>query len=115
VSNIQWGALAVLVLIYAGSGLVELPMWRRSVTRFMGWGYPAEMALINPALKLAGGLLAAWPQTRSWGVLLCAVIGIAASATVLRARDKAMYGPALFGTALTLLCAFLILRPVSPG
>jgi hypothetical protein len=108
-TTIQLVALGLLVLIYAGSGLVELPLWRRSAERFVGWGYPRWMALANPALKALGGILAIFPQTRLIGVLLCAVIGLAASATVLRARDRAMYVPALIGTTLTLVCAGLVL------
>ena len=108
-STVDWVALGLLVLIYAGSGLVELPLWRKSVDRFVGWGYPRWMALANPALKALAGILALVPQTRLAGVLLCVIIGVAASATVLRARDRSMYGPALTGTILTLICAGLLL------
>jgi hypothetical protein len=108
-STVKWVALGLLILIYAGSGLVELPLWRKSVDRFVGWGYPRWMAVANPALKALAGILALIPQTRLAGVLLCAAIGLAASATVLRARDRSMYGPALAGTALTLICAGLVL------
>jgi hypothetical protein len=108
-TTVQSIALGLLVLIYAGSGLIEIPLWRKSVDRFVGWGYPSWMAILNPVLKAVAGVLALIPQTRLVGVLLCAAIGIAASATVLKARDTKMYGPAFTGTALTLICAGLVL------
>ena len=105
----EWGAVGFLVLVYGGSGLAELPLWRRFVDRFVKWGYPRSWAIVTPVLKIIGAALTPIPQTRPIGAALCALIGIAAAITVLRFRERALYAPALAVATLTLCGAGLLM------
>ena len=108
-SYIEWAAVGFLVLVYGGSGAVELPQWRKFVDRFTKWGYPRSWAIVTPALKVLGAVLTLVPVTTSFGAALCAVIGIAAAVTVLRFRERALYVPALGVMVLTLASAAVLI------
>ncbi len=105
---LQWGAIGLLVLIYGGSGVVELPMWRKSVDQYVQWGYPRWWAIVTPALKVLAAALVIFSQTRLIGAALCALIGMAAAATVLRFRARNMYAAALPVALLTLISAGIL-------
>jgi len=106
---LDMGAVALLVLIYAGSGIIELPQWRKFKDQFARWGYPAWFAAFNPAFKLVAGVLTAVPATRGLGVALCVVVAIGALVTVLRFRERTLYKAAIPVVVLTLLSAAWLL------
>jgi hypothetical protein len=106
---LQTVGLVVLALVYGGSGLVELPQWRRFTEQFVRWGFPAWWAAFNPALKIAAGALVLWPPTRTIGVALCMLVALGALATVLRCREKALYKAAIPVAGLTFLSAAVLL------
>jgi hypothetical protein len=108
-SIIETGAVVLLVLIYGGSGIVELPQWRKFSDQFARWGYPAWFSLFIPALKVFAGVLTAVPPTRSYGVVLCVVVAVGALVTVLRFKERVMYKAAIPVVALTLLSAAWLL------
>ncbi len=114
-SMLQWGAIGALALIYGGSGLAELPMWRKTVDQFVQWGYPRWFAIFNPALKLVAGVLVLFAQTRLVGVALCVLVGLAALATVLRFRTRSMYPAVIPVVLLTLASAAVLLLPSFGG
>jgi hypothetical protein len=108
---IEWAAAGFLVLVYGGSGIIELPMWRRFADRFVRLGYPRSWAIVTPALKLLGAALTLIPQAMPIGASRCALIGLAAAASVLRARERSMCAPALAVMVITIAsAAFLILQ-----
>ena len=95
-------ALALLVLIYGGSGLVELPQWRKFADQFARWGFPRWWAAFNPALKIVAALLALLPATRPYGVILCVLVALGAAIVVVRFRERVLYKAALPVAVLTL-------------
>lgn len=105
---LQWGALGLLVLIYGGSGIVELPMWRKSVDQYVQWNYPRWWAIFTPALKVIAAALVLIPQTRLFGAALCVLIGLAAAGTVFHFRTRTMYPAVLVVLAATLLSAGML-------
>jgi hypothetical protein len=114
-SMLEWGAIGALALIYGGSGLAELPMWRKTVDQFVQWGYPRWFAIFNPALKLVAGVMVLFTQTRPIGVALCVLVGLAALATVLRFRTRSMYPAVIPVVLLTLASAAVLLLPSFAG
>lgn len=108
-SILAWVCLGFLALVYGGSGLAELFTWRKSAPQFVDWGYPRWWAIVTPMVKLVAALLLIAEQTRIAGVLLCLAVGLAASATVLWHREKAMYLAALPVTLLTLAASGYLL------
>lgn len=104
----EWVCLVFLVLVYAGSGVAEILTWRKSVEQYEKWGYPSWWALFTPCLKVVAGVLLLVPLLRLWGVLLCACVAIAAAATILYHKEKAMYGAALPLSVLTLVCSVIL-------
>lgn len=108
-STIQMAALGFLGLVYGGSGLVELPQWRRFADQFASWGFPRWWALFNPALKLVAAVLAVLPQTRTFGVLLCLLVALGAVVTVLRFKERQLLKAALPLAVLTAVSAWLLL------
>lgn len=108
-SILAWVCLVFLGLVYGGSGVAELFTWQKSAPQFLAWGYPRWWAIVTPAVKLIAGLLLIAPETRVFGVLLCVAVGVAASATVLWHRQKAMYMAALPVTLLTLVASGYLL------
>lgn len=103
-------ALGLLVVIYGGSGLVELPQWRKFTDQFTRWGFPRWWAAFNPALKIAAALLALLPSTRPYGVVLCVLVALAAATVVVRFSERAMYKAAFPVLALTVSAAAWLLR-----
>jgi len=98
-----------LALIYGGSGLVELPQWRKFVDPFVRWGFPSWFAAFNPALKIVAAGLTIAPSTRVYGAALCVLIALGAGAIVLRFKERAMYKAVLPVVVLTLVSAALLL------
>jgi len=88
-------SVGLMVLIYGGSGLAEIAMWRKFVPQFLRWNFPAWMAWVNPAIKILAAVLIAMPQTRVVGAMLCCAVAVGAVLTVLRFRERAMYKAAL--------------------
>jgi len=114
-SMLQWGAIGALVLIYGGSGLAELPMWRKTVEQFVQWGYPRWFAIFNPALKLMAGVMVLFTQTRLIGVALCVLVGLAALGTVTHFRTRSMYPAVIPVVLLTLASAAVLVLPSFAG
>lgn len=110
-SNLEWVCVGLLVLIYGGSGLAELPQWRKFTGQFVGWGFPPWWAAFNPGLKIAGAGMTIVPQTRLYGVMLCVLVALGAAFVVLRFRERTMLKAALPVAAVTLVCAALLLAP----
>jgi hypothetical protein len=108
-STVEIVCVGLLALIYGGSGLVELPRWRRFTGQFVGWGFPPWWAAFNPALKIAAAVMTIVPQTRPYGVALCVLVALGAAFVVLRFKERAMVKAALPVVALTLLCTALLL------
>lgn len=108
-SMVEMIAIGLLVLIYGGSGVAELPHWRKSTAQYERWGYPSWWALVTPALKVVAAALTVAPATRPYGVVLCLLVGLAALATVLRWRERAMRIPAVGVVALTCAAAAMLL------
>jgi hypothetical protein len=108
-SKVEMVCVGLLVLIYGGSGIVELPQWRKFSGQFVGWGFPSWWAAFNPALKIAAAGLTVAPQTRPYGVALCVLVAVGAGFVVLRFKERAMYKAALPVVFLTLLAAGLLL------
>lgn len=108
-SSIEIACVGLLVLIYGGSGVVELPQWRKFADQFARWGFPRWWAAFIPALKIVAAALTVAPQTRSYGVALCVLVAAGAVITVVRHRERAMYQAALPVAAVTLVAAALLL------
>lgn len=100
----------LLALAFAGAGLVNAAGGASLRAQFRRWGYPAWWNLVTAALELLGAGLILPPQTRFWGLVLLAVVMIAAVATLVRRRDYAHLAPglalvALIGVELALVVA----------
>ena len=108
-SKLEIAAVALPVLVYGGSGIVELPQWRKFVDQFVRWGFPAWWAAFNPALKIVAAGLTLAPPTRPLGLALCVAIALGAVVTVLRFNERALIKAALPVAALTLLSAVVLL------
>jgi hypothetical protein len=108
--DLEWFSAGLLALIYGGSGLVELPMWRKMAADYLRWGYPRSWAIITPGVKILAAALVLIPRSRLLGASLCTIIAIAALATVLRVKDRARIAAASIVATLTVVAAVLILR-----
>ena len=105
----QWVSLGFLIIVYGGSGIAELFLWKKSVDQFVAWGYPQWWAIVTPVIKIVAGILLVFSNTQVFGVLLCGAVAIAASITVLWHQEKSAYKAAFPVTLLTLLSAGFLL------
>jgi hypothetical protein len=86
-STLELICVGFLLLVYGGSGLGELPTWRRFAPDYVRWGYGRSWAIITPVIKLAAAALVAIPQTRIVGAVMCSLVALAAVGSVVRAKE----------------------------
>lgn len=89
--SVHWIAAALVGAVFAISGAVELLNWRKFIDSFTKWGYPRYWPLVTFSLKIIGGVMAFIPQTRLLGLALCALISLAAVASMIVHRELKAY------------------------
>jgi hypothetical protein len=109
-STLELTCVGFLLLVYGGSGLAELPMWRRFAPDYVRWGYARSWAIATPLIKLAAAALVAIPQTRMVGAVLCSLVALAAVGSVVRAKEPPRILIASVVCILTLGATVLLLR-----
>ncbi|TGX54098.1 hypothetical protein E5A73_08220 [Sphingomonas gei] len=97
----------LLVAAFCGAGLFNAIGTPATQSSFIRWGYPAWWCRVTGGLEIFTAALIALPVTRGAGLILGAVIVVAAILTVLRHRDLSHLAP------LGLFAALLILVTVA--
>ena len=90
----------LLALAFLGAGVVNAAGSATIKDDFARWGYPRWWNLVTGGLEVLAAALIAIPAARASGLILGAVICIAAVATVVRHKD---YGHVAPGVVLTVL------------
>jgi uncharacterized membrane protein YphA (DoxX/SURF4 family) len=96
----------LLVAGFLGAGLFNVAGTRATRDEFIAWGYPAWWCWVTGGLEILTAALIAVPLMRSAGIVLGALVILAAVATPLRHRAYAHLPPAvafLAGIALVVL------------
>ena len=91
------------VTAFAGAGLVNAVGRADQRDSFVRWGYPAWWCRVTGFLELAAALMIAFPSSRSVGLLLGALVMVAASLTVVRHGEFSHLAPIGVFVALLLL------------
>ena len=76
--------------------------------QYVRWGYPENFRFVTAALEATALMLMLSPGTRTLGLLLAALVMIAAVATLLRAKELPHAIPA---AAIFCACVFLLTAP----
>ena len=97
--------ITLLAAAFASAGLFNAMATSTTRTNFVRWGYPAWWCRVTGALEISAAILVAMPATRAAGLLLCAVILVAAALTVLRHRDFSHLAPIACFAALLLMAS----------
>jgi hypothetical protein len=109
-STLEMICVGFILLVFGGSGLGELPTWRRFADDYVRWGYGRSWAVITPAIKVIAAVLTAVPQTRLLGAVLCCAVAIAAVISVARAKEPPRVMIASVVCILTLAATVLLFR-----
>ena len=96
------------VLAFFGAGAFNALGRNSTRSDFVRWGYPAWWCYVTGALEMATAVLIAVPATRVGGLMLGAVVILAAIVTVLRHRDFSHLMP--LGVFAALLVAAAAIR-----
>jgi hypothetical protein len=100
----------LLAFAFAGAGIFNALGGKTVRTQFMHWGYPSWWNLVTAALEMLGAALIVFPETRIGGLALCAIVMLAAMATVAWRREYNHLPPPLALAALTGI-AWALMRP----
>jgi len=92
-----------LILAFLGAGVANAAGSAKVKDDFVRWGYPRWWNLVTGGLKVLVAAFIAIPDARVAGLMLGAVICVAAIATVVRYKD---YGHVAPGVVLAALSAF---------
>lgn len=97
-----------LGLIFVASGIANLigPAGMRA--GFARWGYPDYWHLVNGFLLLAAGVMAVLAPTRLLGLVLGALICVAALATLIRHREISQTLPSIILSVAAILDALAL-------
>ena len=101
--SVPWIAGALVGALFLVSGTIELILRRRFVERFVDWGYPEYWPVVTFLLKITGGAMVFVPQTRIIGLVMCALISVAAIITLVRNYKKGDIPPVLINGVLLIL------------
>jgi uncharacterized membrane protein YphA (DoxX/SURF4 family) len=80
---------------FLGAGLFNVAGTRATRDEFVAWGYPAWWCWVTGGLEILTAALIAVPLARSAGIVLGALVILAAVATLLRHRAFAQLPPAV--------------------
>ncbi len=86
-------ALWLLVVALFGAGLFNAIGTAATQSSFVRWGYPRWWCRVTGILEMASAVLVALPTTRAMGLILGAVIILAATLTVVRHRAFSHLAP----------------------
>ncbi|MBE7211193.1 MAG: DoxX family protein [Gluconacetobacter diazotrophicus] len=96
-------SIVLLAVLFAGAGLFNAVGTAATRRDFVRWGYPAWWCRVTGAAELVTALLLAVPAARPAGLVLGALILLAALLAVLRHRGFAHLAPiGLFAVLLVL-------------
>ena len=101
--SLPWISGALVGALFLVSGAIEFILRRRFVKRFVDWGYPEYWPVVTSLLKISGGAMVFVPQTRVIGLVLCALISVAAIITLVRHYKKGDVPPVIINGVLLLL------------
>jgi Mn2+/Fe2+ NRAMP family transporter len=99
-----------LAIALLGAGIINAAGSVKIKEDFLRWGYPNWWNRVTGALEILAAVLIAVPATRAPGLLLSAVICVAAVLTVVRFKDYGHVAPSIALTALSAVDLVLILR-----
>ena len=80
-------SLWLLAAAFAGAGLFNAIGTKGTRKDFVGWGYPTWWCHVTGALEIATAVLVVFVGTRQVGLVLGALVIVAAIMTVVRNRD----------------------------
>ena len=86
-------SLWLLAAGFLGAGLINVAGTRATRDEFVAWGFPAWWCWVTGGLEILTAALIAVPFVRRAGILLGALIILAAIATLLRHRAYAKLPP----------------------
>ena len=100
----------LLALAFTGAGIGNAVGGAAIQAQFKRWGYPAWWNFVTSALEVLDAVLIVLPETRIFGLVLGAVVMIAATATIISRREYKHLPPcmvflALIGINVALLAA----------
>lgn len=99
---------AIVAVLFAVAGVVNLAGYGAVKRNFARWGYPAWFRLLCGALELLSAALLAGQQARGLGLTLAGAIMIGALVTLLRNREPFGHlAPALIFSALVVVTVAL--------
>ncbi len=91
----------LLAFALAGAGIVNATGGAAVQADFIRWGYPRWWNIVTAAVEILGAGLIVLPETRVWGLVIEAMVLVAAIATVTWRGDYKHLPPAVVLTALT--------------